>query len=84
MSSPIRLVFRVKDIPEEYAIVSRMLCPLCEYPLAREMQTMFEDKDNNIRGDLQKLRCTNKTCGTQLEVFFHLPEDYDPLSMWKK
>ncbi len=84
MSNPDRIIFRVKDIAEEYAIVSRMLCPSCEHPLAREKQTMLKGEDNRVRGDLLELRCTNSACGKQLAVFFYLPEDYDPFDVWKE
>ena len=78
MSTPNRLIFRVKDIAEEYAIVSRMLCPSCEHSLARERQTMLQGNDKHIKGDLLELRCTNNACRKQVTVFFYLPEDYDP------
>ena len=84
MSNPNRIIFRVKDIAEEYAIVSRMLCPACEHPLAREKQTMLQENDKHIKGDLLELRCTNNACGKQVEVFFYLPEGYDPFAMWKE
>ena len=84
MSNPNRIIFRVKDIAEEYAIISRMLCPACEHPLAREKQTMLQGNEKHIKGDLLELRCTNNACGKQVAVFFYLPDDYDPLAMWKE
>ncbi len=81
MSAPNRLLFKVRSIAEEYAIIGRMLCPSCEHSLAREMQYMIEGKDGHTKGDLLKLRCTNSSCGIQIDVFFYLPDDYDPLAV---
>jgi hypothetical protein len=80
MNNPDRIIFRVKDIAEEYAIISRMLCPSCEQTLSRELQTVIDGDDGRIKGDLLKLKCTNNSCGIQLDVFFYLPEGYDPLA----
>jgi len=84
MGAPIRLVFKVRSIAEEYAIICRTLCPSCENPLAREMQYMIEGNEGRTKGDLLKLRCTNNSCGIQIDVFFYLPDDYDPLAIPKR
>jgi hypothetical protein len=84
MTAPNRLVFKVRSIAEEYAIIGRMLCPSCEQTLARETQTMIDGNDGRIKGDLLKLKCTNSSCCNQIEVFFYLPDDYDPFTMWKE
>jgi hypothetical protein len=79
-----KLAFRVKDIAEEYAIISKMLCPSCEYPLEKEAQHMIQGDGNRIVGDLLELRCTNGSCGSRMGVFFYLPEDYDPFAAWSE
>jgi len=45
---------------------------------------MLQGNEKHMKGDLLELRCTNNACGKQVEVFFYLPDDYDPLAMWKE
>jgi len=49
MKSPNRLIFKVEDITEEYAIVARLLCPSCEYPCVKETQHMLQGSENSIK-----------------------------------
>ena len=74
-------IFWVNDIPEEYAIMSRMLCPECESALNLKIQYAIGRKEGGIRGDRMLLGCTNNKCNKEIEVFFLLPEDYYPPKM---
>ncbi len=81
MSSQSTPIFKVNGVHEEYAIINRMLCPVCEDHLKVEYQLAITRKDGSIRGDRMKLRCINTTCNREAEVIFLLPDDYKPFEM---
>jgi hypothetical protein len=76
-------IFRVNNVDEEYAILSRVLCPICESSMALEVQEAIPG-DNRIKGDKFKIICTNKFCGNRLELIFYLPANYDAIAELKR